>query len=103
MTTFTTTANGTYTDCGLGQPVGLTLTCSGPSCNSLASFPNLKCEQNTGDATTTSCSNAITCPSTPNFVSQFQIAQRADNTLKTSQSLTIDDEGFKGTDDNGQV
>ena len=102
MTTYTTTANGTYTDCGLGQPVGLTLTCGGPSCEILNSFPNLRCQQDTA-STTTSCSNGVTCPFQPNFVSQFEVAQSADNTVKTSQDLTIDEEGFTGTDADGVV
>jgi len=102
MTTITTTANGTYTDCGFAQPVGLTLTCSGASCSILSSFPGLSCQQDTASSTS-SCSNGITCPTQPNFVSQFQIAQSSDNTVKSSQSLTIDDEGFSGTDNNGVV
>lgn len=102
MTTITTTANGTYTDCGFAQPVGLTLTCSGASCSILSTFPGLSCQQDTASLTS-SCSNGITCPTQPNFVSQFQIAQSSDNTVKSSQSLTIDDEGFSGTDDNGVV
>ncbi len=100
MTTHTTTANGTYSDCGYGMPVALTITCGGTSCPALNTFPNLVC---TSSATTTNCDNQVTCPQQPNFQSVFQLVQQ-DSTVTSSQSLEIDSQSFSGQDNgNGQV
>jgi len=56
----TSNANGVYMDCGFGAPVGLTLSCSGPSCPMLDSFPNLVC---TTGSSGTNCNNGVSsCP-----------------------------------------
>jgi len=99
----TTTANGVYFDCGYGKPVGVNITCSGPSCPALDSFPNLVC---TSNSLTTNCNNKVTsCPenSQPNFRSLFTIVQQADGTLDENQSLTIDGNKYSVSDLNGQV
>src|SRR5215471_2996276 len=99
--THTTTANGTYTDCGYGMPIALTITCGGPSCPALDSYPNLVC---TSDATTTNCNNQVTCPKKPNFQSIFQLVQETNSRVTTNQQLTIDEQSFSGTDDgNGHI
>lgn len=79
MSVITSSANGTYTDCGLGQGVGLTLTC-GSSCGISSQFPHLQC------SSTTSCSNSVQCPGT----------QHPDNTVT---GLQIDGQDFQGTND----
>src|SRR5208282_754184 len=93
-----TNANGVYMDCGHGMPVAVTLTCGGPSCDSLNSvnFPNLTC---TTSAAGTQCNNGITCPGTPNFQSAFTLNQQAgQTTVVSTQNATVDAEGFAGTD-----
>ena len=93
-----TNANGVYMDCGYGMPIAVTLTCGGPSCDSLNSinFPNLTCSPSSGG---TQCTNGITCPGTPNFQSAFSLVQQAGQTTVTStQNATVDAEGFSGTD-----
>jgi hypothetical protein len=98
MSAITSSANGTYIDCGFGMGVALTITCGGPSCQSLQSFPNLQCT--TDPSTTTStCTNGITCAGSTNFKSAFSLAQHTDNTVTSTQNLTIDSETFTGTDD----
>jgi len=98
MSAITSSANGTYTDCGLGQGVGLVLTCGGPSCGILSQFPHLQCS-NDPISSTTSCTNGVTCPGTPNFKSIFQMQQHPDNSVSTQQLLEIDGQDFDGTDD----
>ena len=98
MSAITSSANGTYTDCGLGQGVGLTITCGGSSCGILSQFPHLQCS-NDPISSSTSCNNGVTCPGTPNFKSIFQMQQHPDNTVSTQQQLEIDGQNFKGTDD----
>jgi hypothetical protein len=103
MTTITSSANGTYIDCGLTQGASLTITCGGPSCPSLNSFPNLNCATDPS-STTSTCTNGITCAGSSNFISQFMIIQNSDNTITSSQQLSIDGQGFAGTDNgNGDV
>jgi hypothetical protein len=98
MSAITSSANGTYTDCGLGQGTSLTITCGGSSCGSLSQFPQLTC--NTDSITsTTHCKNDVTCPGIPNFKSNFQMQQHPDDTVSTQQDLQIDGENFQGTDD----
>jgi hypothetical protein len=98
MSAITSSANGTYIDCGFGMGVSLTITCGGPSCQALQSYPNLQC--NTDPSSTTStCTNGITCSGSTNFKSAFTLAQHTDNTVTSSQNLTIDSETFTGTDD----
>src|SRR5271169_6373845 len=94
MTTITTNANGTYSDCGYGLPVAVTITCAGSSCPSLQSYPDLTC---TTDATTTNCNNGVTCPGTPNFQSVFKLLQQG-LTVTTNQNLTVTGQDFSGTD-----
>jgi hypothetical protein len=98
MSAITSSANGTYIDCGFGMGVALTITCGGPSCQALQSYPNLQCT--TDPSTTTStCTNGITCAGSTNFKSAFTLAQHTDNTVTSTQNLTIDSETFTGTDD----
>lgn len=90
-----TTANGVYSDCGYGLPVGLTVTCAGPSCASLNSdFPYLTC---TAGGPTTNCSNGITCPGPVNFQSIFSLLQQG-LTVTTNQNLSIAGQPYKGSD-----
>jgi hypothetical protein len=93
-------ANGTYTDCGLGQGVSLTITCGGPSCGILAQFPHLAC---TNDPSTAAlnCNNGVMCPQPVNFLSQFDMQQYLNNTVSAQQLLQIDGQMFAGSD-NGQ-
>lgn len=101
MATYSTTANGTYADCGYGMPVALSITCGGTSCPALDSYPNLVC---TTDATTTNCNNKVTCPQKPNFQSVFELLQENNSTVISKQQLSIDDQSFSGTDNgNGQI
>lgn len=91
-------ANGVYMDCGFGMPIGVTLSCGGPSCESLNSvnFPNLTC---TTDSSGTHCTNGVTCPGSPNFQSSFALSQQAGQaTVATTQNATVDTQGFSGTD-----
>ena len=98
MSAITSSANGTYVDCGLGQGVGLTITCGGSSCGVLSQFPQLACSNDT-ISSTTHCNNGVTCPGTPNFKSIFQMQQHPDDTVSTQQDLQIDGQNFQGTDD----
>lgn len=97
MSAFTSSANGTYVDCGLGQGVGLTITCGGSSCGVLSQFPQLTCSNDS--SSTTHCDNGVTCPGTPNFKSIFQMQQHPDDTVSTQQELQIDGQNFQGADD----
>ena len=99
MSAITSSANGTYTDCGLGQAVGLAITCGGSSCGILAQFPHLTC---THDPSTLSlnCNNGVVCPpGSSNFQSLFAMQQHPDNSVSVQQQLQIDGQGFQGTDD----
>lgn len=99
MSAITSSANGTYTDCGLGQGVGLAITCGGSSCGILAQFPHLTC---THDPTTLSlnCNNGVVCPpGSSNFQSLFAMQQHPDNSVSVQQQLQIDAQSFQGTDD----
>jgi len=98
MSAITSSANGTYVDCGLGQGVDLTITCGGPSCSVLSQFPHLACSNDTVSSTT-HCTNGVTCPGTPNFKSIFQMQQHPDDTVSTQQELQIDGQNFEGNDD----
>ena len=98
MSAITSSANGTYIDCGFGMGVALTITCGGPSCQALQSYPNLQCTTDPS-STTSTCTNGITCAGSTNFKSAFTLAQHTDNTVTSTQNLTIDSETFTGTDD----
>ena len=98
MSAITSSANGTYTDCGLGQGVGLTITCGGSSCGILAQFPHLVCSHDP-ISSSLNCNNGVTCPGTPNFQSLFQMQQHPDNSVSAQQLLQIDGQKFQGTDD----
>src|SRR2546423_7247861 len=98
MSAITSSANGTYTDCGLGQGVGVAITCGGAACSILSQFPQLTCTHDPVGSSL-NCNNGVQCPGQPNFQSIFQMQQHPDNTVTSQQLLQIDGQLFMGTDD----
>src|SRR4051812_40517573 len=68
----TTVAAGSIAYC---SPIGyaISYTCSGPSCSFLEGFPIVACTDN---ASTTSCTNGLTCPA-GSFAGDFRVQQTA--------------------------
>lgn len=97
MASEATSANGIYMDCGPGQPFSLQITCTGPSCLTLQSFPGLTCQST---STNSICNNGVTCSNAPpqqqqqfqasTFVSNFTLTQPPQAVqVMTQQNLDI--------------
>ncbi|KAI9863286.1 MAG: hypothetical protein M1824_000486 [Vezdaea acicularis] len=95
-----TTAKGTFTSCGAGNPFALSFTCTGPSCSDLNGFPGTTC---TTDGTTLTCNSGITCAGPTNYTSEFSFSQTGDIVsqsqnviLKDCGSFTVTSDGTTG-------
>lgn len=97
MSAITSSANGTYSDCGVGQGVGLAITCGGAACSILSQFPQLTCSHDPVGSSL-NCNNGVQCPGQPNFQSIFQMQQHPDNSVTSQQLLQIDGQMFMGSD-----
>jgi hypothetical protein len=97
-------ASGSYTDCGYGQGFALKVSCDGPSCGPIASFPGLTC---THKASLIECDNGVSCDIvsaqalyatqvTSNFTLNQQNAQTSD--VQTNQNLNVNGQQFNVTD-----
>ena len=84
-----------YQDCGVGSQVAIQVTCQGPNCDFLRSYPNLAC--NPQGSLTTNCNNNVQCSGQSNFVSQMNMVQQALGDVVTSQNATVDDETLTET------
>ena len=82
-----TSAQGTVTSCGPGQPFSLQFTCAGRSCVDLNGFPNTTC---TTDSTTLTYTNDVIYPRTTNYTSDFSFTQ-SDNIVSQTQTITLKD------------
>lgn len=80
-------ATGTFTHCGPGQPFALDFTCTGPSCSALTGFPNTTCT--TGGDSVLSCTNSVTCTGPTNYTSEFSFSQK-DVIVSQKQKVTVD-------------
>src|SRR5271154_6830424 len=85
------TANGTYSDCGVGSPPSVIVTCGGPSCSALHTQNLLTCTS-MDDTSTVHCNNSVTCPGPVNFVSNFTFVQM-ELLVSIMQNITVD--GYK--------
>ena len=97
-------ASGSYTDCGYGQGFSLKVSCEGPSCGAITSFPGLTCTQK---ASLTECDNGVSCDIvssqalyatqvTSNFTLNQQNAQTGD--VQSNQNLQVNGQQFNVTD-----
>ena len=94
MATGSTSANGIYVNCGPGQPFSLQVSCTGPSCQTLESFPGLTCHST---STNSVCSNGVTCQNpqpqqlqSTNFVSNFTLSQPPQTVqVMTQQNIDV--------------
>src|SRR5579862_82442 len=102
-------ASGTYTDCGYGRGFSLKVSCEGPSCAGITSFPGLTCVQKTSS---TECDNGINCNfassealSATQVASNFTFQQNAQTAdVQSTQNLNVNGQQFNVKDSgNGNV
>ena len=80
-------ATGTFTSCGFGQPFSLSFTCTGADCDLFDDFPGVNC---TTEGTTLSCSNGVLCPSPSNYTSTFTVSE-SQNAVTQFMQISLGD------------
>ena len=86
-----TTTNGTYMFCDADLSFSVTLTCTGPSCNSTLSQNSLTCTQSGTESW--QCTNGVKCASASGFTSTFSITQ-TNTTVFQTQKVSMNGTSF---------